>query len=561
MDEQPHIHKPPWFSIAQWNDALDADEKPLGVSEADWAEARAERSQSKQAKPTNGGGAGDDDADGEVWPEMDAGERRKLDEIREAADDEFIADFTPAQRKSWDAKVKAADEARAAGGNVVSIGQGRAKRKPKPPPPPPPGGWPPWYGDLRRDERGRIHLDLRNSMIALRGEVGTRDAFHFDEMAQDTLVVAQPPLAPDAHPSPPTPHALTDDDVSRLQEWMQHVGMPRIGRETVGQAIDALAREHRFHPLRDYLDDVTDRWDGEPRLATWLHECLGAPDDEYHRLVGTMFLISMVARIYQPGCKADYMLVLEGDQGVLKSTVCRILAGEAYFSDSLPSVDGDQVRLSMHMKGKWLIEIAELAAMLRADPEGTKQFITRQVEKYTPKYARREVTEPRQWLPVGTTNEDDWIRDVTGGRRFWPVIAVKILIEKLVAMRDQLLGEAVTLYREGKPWWPNPDEELRLFKPEQDQRQFEDALADKVREILAPHNPKTGEPWLPGTAPKGQEPLTEITLNELARLIGDHFDDPGKFDMRAQKRLAVILKRAGWKKFKKEGAGRVWRKQ
>jgi putative DNA primase/helicase len=135
-----------------------------------------------------------------------------------------------------------------------------------------------------------------------------------------------------------------------------------------------------------------------------------------------------------------------------------------------------------------------------------------------------------------------------------------ILIEKLVGMRDQLIGEAVALYREGKPWWPNPEEELRLFKPEQDQRQFEDALADKVREILAPCDPATGAPWLPGTAPKGQEPLTQITLAELARRIGDHFDDPAKFDRRAQKRLADILPHAKWKKVRTTGGARTWRK-
>jgi predicted P-loop ATPase len=285
----------------------------------------------------------------------------------------------------------------------------------KPPSPPPPGERPPWFDALRRDERGRVFPDLRNVLIALRAELRTRDAFHFDEMAQDPLVVSPPPLAPGAKPSPPPPHSLADDDVTRLQEWLQHVGMPRIGREIVGQAIEAMAREHRFHPLRDELDRLADGWDGAPRLATWLHVCLGTPNDEYHRLAGTMFLISMVARIYEPGCKADYMLVLEGDQGVLKSTVCRVLAGEAYFSDSLPSIDGDQVRLSMHPKGKWLVEVAELASVLRADPEGVKQYLSKQVEKYTPKYGRREVEEPRQCVHIGTTNEDDWIREVGAG--------------------------------------------------------------------------------------------------------------------------------------------------
>jgi len=217
--------------------------------------------------------------------------------------------------------------------------------------------------------------------------------------------------------------------------------------------------------------------------------------------------------------------------------VCRILAGDEYFSDSLPNIDGDQVRLSMHMKGKWLIEIAELSAMLRADPEGAKKFISQQVEDYIPKYGRSRVIEPRQWVPIGTTNEHDWIRDETGGRRFWPVVCILIFIEKLAAMRDQLIGEAVMLYREGKPWWPDRDLELELFKPKQDARQFTDALAERVLERIST--------------------CSEITLAALGSELG--FDNT-KFDMRAQKRVSGILRNvAKWEKFKRDGNW-IWRK-
>ena len=198
---------------------------------------------------------------------------------------------------------------------------------------------------------------------------------------------------------------------------MQEKGLAQIGKEIVSDAIEVYARERPFHPIRDRLNLI--EWDGEQRLSTWTHECLGAPDDEYHRAIGRMFLISMVARILRPGCKCDYIISLEGPQGEEKSRFCRALAGgDEYFSDSLPPIDGDQVRLSMHLKGKWLVEIAELAAILRADPEGIKHFISRQAEDYTPKFGHNPVHEPRQCVFIGTTNDDEYIRDATGGRRY-----------------------------------------------------------------------------------------------------------------------------------------------
>jgi predicted P-loop ATPase len=406
------------------------------------------------------------------------------------------------------------------------------KRKP---PPPPPGGWASWYDKLRRDN-GRIIPDLANVLIALREDQALVFAMAFNEMRQRSIAMTEWPLAARALAGEKPPHEIGDDDISRLQEWLQHMGMPRIGREIVAQAVEVFARERRVHPIRDWLNSLES--DGGDLRQNWLSVCLGVPDDPYHRAIGKMFLTSMVARIFEPGCKCDYMIVLEGPQGEEKSRFCRALAGgDEYFSEHLPRIDSDAIRLSMHLRGKWLIEVSELSAFLKADPEAMKHFVSQQNEQYTPKYGRSEVREPRQCVFIGTTNEDEYIRDVTGGRRYWPIKVRFVNVDRLERMRAQLFAETVLAYRANEAWWPQREFEKEVITPVQDARQWEDALTEKVREIVGP--------------------LSEITLGHLGARLG--FDNT-RFDMLAQKRVAAILRKAGWRNVRAWVGGKIWRK-
>jgi predicted P-loop ATPase len=200
--------------------------------------------------------------------------------------------------------------------------------------------------------KGRNPLPiLANVMIALRNDPSLVNAFAYDEMQRTTMLMQK-----EGRQIEPRP--VEDSDVYRLQEFLQRAGLKNLGAETVHAAVETRGRECAFHPVRDYLENV--KWDGKARVESWLSRYLGAPDTPYTQAVGRMFLNAMVARIFEPGCKADHMLVLEGPQAALKSTTCRILGG-AHFSDNLPDVTvGKDV--SQHLRGKWLIEVSEMHA-------------------------------------------------------------------------------------------------------------------------------------------------------------------------------------------------------
>ena len=245
-----------------------------------------------------------------------------------------------------------------------------------------------------------------------------------------------------------------------------------------------------------------------------------------------MFLVSMVARIFEPGCKADHLPVIEGPQGILKSAACLILGGE-WFSDNLPDITTGKAQ---HLRGKWLIEVSEMHAMSRAEAAQLKAFITRTTERYRPSYGRKEVVEPRQCVFVGTTNRDTYLRDETGGRRFWPIKAGTIDIDKLESDRDQLLAEAVVRYHEGANWWPDKDFEHQHIMPQQAARYEADAWEDTIHEFL--------------------DNKEKVTVGQVAR-EALHIET-SRIGTADQRRIAAALEQLGWKRQPQSWDGKRW---
>jgi predicted P-loop ATPase len=389
----------------------------------------------------------------------------------------------------------------------------------------PAGSAPAWLAVCQCNRHGEPLSNLFNVLLALRGDPELVGLFTYDEMLRAPLLRQPGSLE----------HPVTDADVAALIERLQRDGLRGVSKDVAHTAVDLVAREHAFHPLRDWLRGL--EWDGTSRLVDWLETYLGVPPSEYAKNIGLWFLTGMTARILQPGCKLDYMLVLEGPQGSLKSTACAVLA-DRWFSDALPDLRTGGKDVSQHLCGKWLIEISELSAFDRSEATLLKSFVSRDTERYRPSYGRREVIEPRQCCFIGTTNKTAYLRDETGGRRFWPVKVGEIQIEKLRRDRDQLFAEAVTRVDEGEPWWPDAEFERRYIAPEQDLRFEADIWEQMIADYVA-HR-------------------AEVTVLEVAR-DALSIETP-RLSTADRNRITAVLESLGWRRGKREMHRRPWKR-
>lgn len=217
------------------------------------------------------------------------------------------------------------------------------------------------------------------------------------------------------------------------------------GKNHILDAIVSVALDHAFDPVVDYLDSL--RWDGEPRLDTWLIDHMGVDDNKLNRAIGRKMLMAAVRRARRPGVKFDYIVVLEGEQGSGRSTALKILAGEENFSDAEIINLWPKERQEM-IQGVWIYELAEMAGYDKQDINKFKNFVSQTIDRARPAFGRTRIDRPRRCILVGTTNDEDYLRDYTGNRRYWPVKLPKgwrIDLDEFAAVRDQLWAEAVVM--------------------------------------------------------------------------------------------------------------------
>jgi predicted P-loop ATPase len=388
---------------------------------------------------------------------------------------------------------------------------------------------PEWLSELILKRNGEPKVVLTNAARALRLAPEWSGVLGFDSFAQSTTATSAPPWEKGRNSFAPRPWTSHDDLLTA--EWLQQHGV-LVGHEVAHLAVELVAQEHTFHPIRDYLGAL--QWDGQPRTRRWLTSYLGADASPYVEAVGESFLVSAVARVQRPGCKADHMMVLEGGQGVGKSTTLQILGGP-WFSDELGDVGGKDA--AMQLRVAWILEMSELDAFGRREVTTIKAFLSRSTDRYRPPYGRRVIEAPRQSVFAGSTNADSYLRDETGGRRFWPVRVQRADLDALRRDRDQLWAEAVHLFRSNRTWWLNDPTLVREAQREQEARYTGDPWDEVIRNYVGDRS--------------------AITIHEV---LGDALHiEKAKWAPAEQTRVARSLRTLGFeRKQKREGGERQY---
>ncbi len=422
---------------------------------------------------------------------------------------------------------------------------------------------PRWASRLRLDLAGTPERNEANVITALGSDEAFAGALVFDEFRQEILIGR--PLPWDEHTSPGNirvPRPWSDADDVRCAEWLQRREI-NVAPAVVSRGVGAVARDIRIHPVRDYLQGLV--WDGTPRLETWTLAYLGAEDTPLNRAFGSLWMISGIARIMRPGAKVDHMLILEGPQGTKKSTALKVLAGEEWFTDEIAEIGSKDA--AQQMRGIWIIEIAELDAIGRAEVSRIKAFLTRTVDRYRPPYERYVVEVPRQCVFAGSVNPDTYLRDETGNRRFWPVRCGRIDLDALRRDRDQLWAEAAARYRAGAIWWLDDPALVAAADVEQEARYHSDAWDALIERWLAFERRRVNHGYAGYDDWRDEEvaratPLADVSVGEiLQHAIGL---EPGRWSRSDQMRVTAWLKARGWRRYQARlGSGgdapREWR--
>jgi hypothetical protein len=357
------------------------------------------------------------------------------------------------------------------------------------------------------DKNGKIQATAKNVRLAL-AEMGV--VLRYDTFRDRVIVDGLDGYGP----------ILDDHTARRLWLSMGETYGFNPQREFFQAVVEDAAYQERFTPVRDYLDGLT--WDRKPRIDTWLSVYGGAEDSVYTRAVGRLMLVAAVRRQSHPGSKFDEMLVAEGDQGAGKSEALRTLVPDPeWFTDSVP-LNADDKRLIEQTAGKWIVEVADLHGASKAEIEAVKAMMSRNADRSRLAFGRMTVERPRQFVIFGTTNDDRYLADQTGNRRFWPVKVNRFDVDGLRWDRDQLWAEAAVAERSGESIRLDPSL-YPVAVREQEQRVVKNPFIDVLAEALQERDGvlyQTTAYDLLGIRPQQRTAKTATTLKKALEELG-----------------------------------------
>ena len=301
-----------------------------------------------------------------------------------------------------------------------------------------------WATDLEVDAKGKYLSSANNLNLIISNDSRLKSAFRLNTFDNKRYLFSSVPWRKIKRPEP-----VKNVDYSGVRNYIESV-YSVVGNLKIDDCLALEFERQKFNPVKDYLSSL--EWDGEDRAETLLIDYLGAEDNLYTRQAIRKTLTGAVARIYRPGIKFDLALILVGKQGAGKSMFAQKL-GKSWFSDTFTTIKGKEA--FEQLQGAWIIEMAELAGLRKADVEPTKHFISKQEDTFRPAYARAPETFKRQCIFIGTTNTKDFLTDPTGNRRFMPIDTDKSKATKSIwgiedSEIDQIWAEAVHLYESGE---------------------------------------------------------------------------------------------------------------
>lgn len=378
----------------------------------------------------------------------------------------------------------------------------------------------------RIEKTGEIKATLRNLRLALE-----RPDIAKAELRTDTFrdeVMYRPHKKKVAAWRP-----LKDADQVHMREWLETNEFKTVGRELMRDAILARADKHSFDSAIDWLNNTVSDWDGVPRIDTFFIDYMGVEDSDYTRAVARYLWTALAGRVLEPGVKADMVPILVGPQGYRKSSAIAALVPSMKLFVEIDLADRDD-NLARMMRGKLIAEIPELKGLHSRDLESIKAFVARQFETWVPKYREFSTEYPRRLVFVGTTNQDEFLADTTGNRRWLPVIITRIIdTDAIKAMREQLWAEARALFIAGGIDWSAE----KLAGEAHDKHTMTDAWEGEVLRWLDTADEVAGE---------GNETPRERGFFTLAQAFDGALNMLAKNCKRADEmRLAAVLRKLG----------------